>query len=97
MLVRSGKPVFRPAEAFSTDVLVLTQPRAAVGQLADGRVVLVAVDGGWPGYSTGLTNFELAQTLARLGAVTAAALGAGAQAGLAFEGKLLEQAVRAQR
>lgn len=91
VLVRNRKPVFRPAEAFSTDVLVLTQPRAAVGQLADGRIVLVSVDGGWPGYSTGLTNYELAQTLARLGAVTASALGSGAQAGLAFEGKLLSR------
>jgi hypothetical protein len=89
VLVRNRKTVFRPAEAFSTDVLALTQPRAAVGQLADGRIVLVSVDGGLPGYSTGLTNYELAQTLVRLGAVTASALGSGAQAGLAFEGKLL--------
>ena len=35
--------------------------RAAVGQLADGRVILVAVDGGRPGYSVGMTNYELAQ------------------------------------
>src|SRR5438034_767136 len=88
VLVRKGRPVFRPAEAFSTDLLALRQPRAAVGQLADGRIVLVAVDGGWPGFSTGLTNYELAQTLARLGAVTAAALGTGVQAGLAVDGKL---------
>ncbi len=88
VLVRKGRPVFRPAEAFSTDLLALRQPRAAVGQLADGRMVLVAVDGGWPGFSTGLTNYELAQTLVRLGAVTGAALGAGAQTGLAVDGKL---------
>ena len=43
---------------------------SAIGQLADGRIVLVAVDGGQPGYSVGMTNFELAQTLVRLGAVT---------------------------
>ena len=44
----------------------------AVGQLADGRVILVAVDGGRPGYSVGMTSYELAKTMARLGAVTAA-------------------------
>jgi hypothetical protein len=49
------------------------------------------VDGGWPGYSTGMTNYELAQALVRLGAVTGAALGSGPQAGLAFEGKLLSR------
>ena len=32
---------------------------------------MVAVDGRQPGYSTGVTNFELAQTIASLGAVTA--------------------------
>ena len=91
VLVRNRQPVFRAAEAFSSDVLALTQPRAAVGQLADGRIVLVAVDGGWPGYSTGLTNYELAQALVRLGAVTASALGSGSQVGLAFDGKLLSR------
>ena len=35
------------------------------------RIVLVAVDGRQPGYSAGMTNFELAQTMVRLGAVTA--------------------------
>ena len=37
-------------------------PRAGVGQLADGRIILVAVDGDQPGYSAGMTSFELAQT-----------------------------------
>lgn len=94
LLVRNRRPVFRASESFPSDLLALTQPRAAVGQLADGRIVLVSVDGGWPGYSTGLTNFELAQTMARLGAVTAAALGAGPQAGMAFDGTLLSRAPR---
>jgi hypothetical protein len=38
-----------------------------------------------------MTNFELATTMVRLGAVTAAALGAGPQAALAFDGKLLSR------
>ena len=91
LLVRNGKSVFRAAEEFTSDYLQLRQPRAAIGQLADGRIVLVSVDGGTRGYSAGMSNFELARTLVRLGAVTAAALGAGPQAGLAFDDKLLSR------
>jgi hypothetical protein len=91
VLVRNHRPVFKTSEAFTTDVLTVRQPRAGVGQLADGRILIVAVDGGRPGYSTGMTNFELAQTMARLGAVTAAGLGWGSQVGLAFDGKLLSK------
>lgn len=90
VLVRGGKPVFRHGELFSTAQLG-RNPRAAVGQLADGRIVLVAVDGGQRGYSVGMTNFELARTLVRLGAVTGAGLGVGPQAAMAFEGRLLNR------
>jgi hypothetical protein len=65
--------------------------RGAVGQLADGRVVLVAVDGGRPGYSSGLTSFELAQALVRLGAVTAAGVDPGDSVTAAFDGRLLNR------
>ena len=87
LLVRNGKPVFKAGESVPTPDLALRQPRTAVGQLADGRILLISVDGGLPG--SGLTNFELAQTLARLGAVTGAALGSGAASGMAFDGHLL--------
>ena len=70
--MRNGKPVFRTREDFTTDQLAARDARAGVGQLADGRIVLVAVDGGQPGYSVGMTTYELAQTMVRLGAVTAA-------------------------
>ena len=72
VLVRDGRPVFRALEAFTTQRSSRCATRArAVGQRADGRIVLVVVDGRQPGYSVGMTNFELAQTLVRLGAVTA--------------------------
>jgi hypothetical protein len=90
-IVRDGKPVFRSFESFESNLLAQRQPRAGVGQLADGRVVLVAVDGRRPGYSTGLTNFELALTMMRLGCVTASALDPGASTTLAFDGKLLNR------
>jgi hypothetical protein len=87
LLVKNGKPVFKAGESVPTSDLALRQPRTAVGQLADGRILLISVDGGLPG--SGMTNFELAQTLARLGAVTGVALGSGAASGMAFDGRLL--------
>jgi hypothetical protein len=51
----------------------------------------VAVDGGRPGYSVGLTSFELAQVLVRLGAVTAAGLDIGDSVSVAFDGRLLNR------
>jgi hypothetical protein len=62
-----------------------------VGQRADGRVLLVTVDGDQPGYSVGMTTFELALTMARLGCVTASGLGAGDAATAAFDGQLLNR------
>ena len=90
-LVRNGKPVFRSNELFTVGQLFTRTARSAVGQTSDGHLLLVAVDGGRPGYSTGVTNFELALALARLGAVNACALGTGAGATLAFDGKLLNR------
>ncbi len=90
-LVRGGGPVFKALEAFSADVLLPRAPRTAVGQLAGGRVILVATDGRQPGYSVGMTNFEMAQTLSRLGAVTGAALDGGGSTTLAFEGTVLNR------
>jgi hypothetical protein len=91
VLVKNGKPVFRSLEDFTSDQVSSRAPRAGVGQLADGRVVLVAVDGGQPGYSAGMTSFELAQTLQRLGAVSASAVESGGAVTAAFDGRLLNR------
>lgn len=91
VIVRDRQPVFRALESFTSSQLSLRNPRTAVGQRADGRIILVAVDGRQPGYSTGLTNFELAQTMVRLGAVTASGLDAGGSTTMAFDGKLLNR------
>jgi hypothetical protein len=91
LLVRNGKPVFRTTEDFTSDEVTARSPRAGVGQLADGRIVLVAVDGDQPGYSVGLTSYELAQALVELGAVTASAVNSGPYAALAFDGELLNR------
>ncbi len=91
IIVREGKPVFRSLEGFTTSQLANRNPRTGVGQTADGRILIVAVDGRQPGYSTGLTNFELALTMMRLGCVTASALDAGGSTTMAFDGKLLNR------
>ena len=91
VLVRDGLPVFRANEAFTTSQIAPRAPRTAVGQLADGRVLLVAVDGRQTGYSVGMTTFEMAQTMIRLGAVRAMALDGGGSTTLAFDGTVLNQ------
>jgi Phosphodiester glycosidase/FlgD Ig-like domain len=90
-LVRDGAPLYRSGEKFTTRQLGPRAPRSAIGQLADGRIVLVAVDGRQPGYSIGLTSFELAQALVRLGAVTGMGLDSGGSTTMAFDGTLLNQ------
>ena len=52
---------------------------------------MVAVDGRRSGYSVGVTTFELAQQLVRLGAVTGTALDSGGSTTMAFNGKLLNR------
>ena len=91
LIVQNGQPVFRALEQFSSSQLSVRNPRTAVGQRADGRIIFMTVDGRQPGYSTGLTNFELAQQMVRLGAVTASSLDAGGSTTMAFDGKLLNR------
>jgi Phosphodiester glycosidase len=91
VLVRAGRPIFRADETFAASQLITRTARGAVGQTADGRILLVTVDGRRPGYSTGMSNFELALAMARLGAVNACGLGTGSAAALAFDGKLLSR------
>src|SRR5262249_58507560 len=54
LLVRNGKPVFHAGEAFGSRQLNVRQPRGAIGQLPDGRILLVSVEGTDPAYSIGM-------------------------------------------
>jgi hypothetical protein len=91
LIVRNGRAVWTAGEDFLPTQLGPRNPRTAVGQRRDGKILLVAVDGRRRGYSVGLTNFELAQAMARLGALTASALDAGGSTTMAFDGKLLNR------
>jgi hypothetical protein len=88
VLVRRGVPVLWAGEAFTPSQLNPRHPRTAVGQLEDGRILLVAVDGR-SRVSRGMTIAELARTMARLGAVTAMALDGGGSTTVAFDGQVL--------
>ena len=90
-IVRDGKPVFRANEAFSSAQLAPRNPRTAIGQRADGTIVMLAVDGRRPGWSIGITNWDLAQTLVRYGCVTGFALDSGGSTTIAFDGKVLNR------
>jgi flagellar hook assembly protein FlgD len=91
LIVHAGRPIFNALEDFGSYHLNRRHPRTAVGQRADGRIVMLVVDGRRPGYSAGMTNFELAQTMIRLGAVTASAFDAGGSSTMAFDGQLLNR------
>ena len=91
VLVRDGKPVYRANEAFTVSQIAPRHPRTAIGQLADGRILMVVVDGRQPGYSVGMTTFEMALTMARLGAVRAMQLDGGGSSTIAFQGKVLNR------
>ncbi len=92
LLVSGGKPLFRARESFGDPVLNRRSARSAIAQLSDGRILLATVEGGGFAYSVGMTNYELAVALARLGAQTAMGLGSGTSAAMAFEGALLTRA-----
>ena len=89
ILVRDGAPVYRSNEGFTTSQLAPRGPRTAVGQRADGGIILLTTDGRQPGFSVGMTNFELAQALVRYGAVRGMGLDGGGSSTLAFEGTVL--------
>jgi hypothetical protein len=96
VLVRDRKAVFRSGEDFDDALLADRAPRAGIGQLADGRIIMVAVDGDQPGYSAGMTTYELAQAMQRLGAVNASAVAPEGDVSMAFDGSLLDRPVRQQ-
>ena len=89
-LVSGGVPVFQAGEAFLSSQLVPRNPRTAVGQLGNGRILLLAVDGR-SSWSAGVTNSQLARLMANLGARTAMALDSGGSTTMAFDGQVLNR------
>jgi hypothetical protein len=90
VLVRNGVPVRQADESFTLSQLAPRHPRTAVGQLANGRVILVVADGR-SRRSLGLTNWDMARTMVNLGAVTAMGFDGGGSATLSFDGRVLNR------
>ncbi len=87
-LIKDGRVALPTTESFTSDQVLPRHPRTAVGQLGDGRIVLVAVDGR-QSFSIGVNLWDLARKLKKLGAVNAMAFDAGGSTTLAFDGKVL--------
>lgn len=90
-LVRDGQPVVHSGESLTNIQLNGRDPRTAIGQRADGGIVMVAVDGRQPGWSIGFTNMDLALALIARGCVTGFALDSGGSTTVAFDGRLLNR------
>ena len=89
-LVKDGVVILNSGESFDSTQLAPRNPRTAVGQLADGRILFLVADGR-SSNSVGLTNHQLANQMVRLGAVTAMALDSGGSSTLAVDGNVLNR------
>ncbi len=67
------------------------QPRTAVGVQADGRLLLVVVDGRQPRYSFGLSMVGFARLMKKLGAVEALNLDGGGASTMVVRGKVVNR------
>lgn len=89
LLVRDGaRPVPINLEGLQGEITG-RHPRSALGLTADGRLLLVVVDGRQPNVSVGMTFEELADLMIELGAKEAMALDGGGSAELLANGKIV--------
>ena len=79
------------SENFRNDVRIGLGPRTAMGVDAQGRYIILVVDGrqGW--YSTGLTLTELAYTMQKLGAVDAMNLDGGGSTAMVVRNRVINK------
>lgn len=95
-LVRHGRSALPTTEGFTAYQLLPRHPRSAVGQLADGRILFLTVDGRQAA-SAGVTMRQLAQLLLDRGVVTGMALDGGGSSTLAFDGRVLNALTSGER
>jgi Phosphodiester glycosidase len=89
-LIRGGKVAPPPDPGiYSPGFADARHPRTAVGVRADGRVLLVTVDGRQPEISVGMTIAELAGLLRELGAVEAINMDGGGSTTMVVGGKVV--------
>jgi hypothetical protein len=89
-LVRDGRSAGPPDPGiYPSGFADARHPRTAVGVRADGRIVLVTVDGRQPERSVGMTIAELAALLLELGALEAINMDGGGSTTMAVRGKVV--------
>jgi exopolysaccharide biosynthesis protein len=84
---------FAPLEApgFFGSFVASRQPRTLAGVRADGRLLLVTVDGRRSGWSAGVTLREAARVMRSLGARDALNLDGGGSTAMAIRGELVSR------
>lgn len=88
-LLRNGEVLIdAPQQGFNDGFTNNRHPRTAIGVTADGKLLLVTVDGRQP-MSGGMTLYELAQLMKHLGATDAINLDGGGSTTLAIRGGLV--------
>lgn len=84
-LIVNGKPVI------SGDGVWGIAPRTGIGQMADGTVIFVVIDGRQPTWSIGATLNDLTNIFADYHAVNASNLDGGSSSEMVYQGKVLNR------
>ncbi len=84
-LIVDGKNLFADKPAKSWGI----QPRTAVGQTADGRIVFLVIDGRQPGHSIGASMKDVADLLAENGVINAMAMDGGSSSMMLYKGEAI--------
>ena len=79
------------APAFYGTFVAARQPRTLAGVRADGKLLLVTVDGRRPGWSTGMTLPEAARLMRSLGAREALNLDGGGSSTMTVRGQVVNR------
>ena len=79
------------APAFYGSFVAGRNPRTLAGVRADGKLLLVTVDGRRPGWSTGMTLFEAARLMRSLGAREALNLDGGGSSTMTVRGEVVNR------
>ena len=89
-LVADGRPAAATDRGIYPEGFAAARhPRTAAGVRADGRILLVTVDGRQPEMSVGMTIAELAALLIELGAVEAVNMDGGGSTAMVVRGKVV--------
>ena len=89
-LIAGNKPVIQAEEkAYAESFFRARHPRTAIGRRADGKIVMVVVDGRQPKKSVGMTIEELAGLMSELGCVEALNLDGGGSSTMVIRNKIV--------